>query len=106
MPTIVRIETETFAPLAGLAGLVAMAGGHETVLVGAHHTMTDGQLPALREALTPHRLVALLVDDHVPDCERTVIENLLDNGDVPVILSSCDPPPAELTSWLHPARQS
>jgi hypothetical protein len=67
-------------------------------------TLTDGWLATLRQALAPHHLVVLLVDDAVPALERTVIEELLNDGHVPVILTCCDPPPPALTSWLDPVR--
>jgi hypothetical protein len=103
MPTIVQLRQETFTPLAALAGLIALAAGHELVLVGTYHTMTEGRLPTLRQALAPHRLVALLVDDHVPTLERALIADLLSDGNIPFILTFCDPPPVALTSWLDPA---
>jgi len=108
MPTVVQLRPTTFAPLAALAGLIAIAAGNELVLVGTQATMADGRLAALRQALLPHRMVALLVDDHVPAVERSMIEELLNDGNIPVILTSLDAPFAALTSWIergpHPQR--
>ncbi len=57
----------------------------------------------LRLALAPRRMVALLVDDHMPAAERAVIEELLNDGVIPVILTTCEPAPPALTSWLDTA---
>jgi hypothetical protein len=44
--------------------------------------------------------VALLVDDDLPATERALIEDLLNDGVIPVLLTGCDPPPTALTCWL------
>jgi hypothetical protein len=94
------LRHETPAPLAALAGLITLAAGDELVLVGTHHMLPQNRLPALRRALEPRQMVVLLVDDHVPSTERALVEDLLNDGIIPVILTSCDPPPPALTGWL------
>jgi hypothetical protein len=83
--------------------LTATAAVHELVLVGAHHLLDDGRLAALRQALAPRRMVVLLVDDHMPAVERAVADEILNDGTIPVILTTTGGPPGlALTGWLDP----
>ena len=74
MPIVVRLRHEMFNQPACRARLAATAAVHELVLVGTHN--------------------------HMPVIERALIEELLNDGVIPVVLTGCDPPPAALTCWL------
>jgi hypothetical protein len=100
---IVQLRHATFTDSTAQASLAVMSATDELVLVGSHHVMPEGRVSRLRRAIAPRHLVALLVDDHIPAIERALIEDLLNDGAIPVILTSCDPPPAALTSWLDTA---
>lgn len=108
MPILVRLGQETFTDPAARSRLASMAAAEELVLIGTHHVMPHGRVDQLRRMLEPRRMVAVLLDDHMPTTERTLIAELLNDGTIPVILTPCNPPPPALTSWLpagrhHPA---
>jgi hypothetical protein len=102
MPRIVHLRWEMFRPQVCLADLTATAAVHELVLVGAHHLLDDGRLAVLRQALAPRRMVVLLVDDHMPAAERAIADEILNDGTIPVILTTGGPPGLTLTAWLDP----
>lgn len=102
MPIIVQLCPETFDPPVGLTDLHATAGVHELVLVGTHHLMDGARLAVLRRGLAPHCLVALLIDDHVPAAERAVVDELLNDGTIPVLITRGESAAAGLTCWLDP----
>ena len=87
-PRVVHLRWEMFSPQVGLTALSATAAIHELVLIGAHHVLGDGRLAVLRQALAPRRLVVLLVDDHMPAAERAVADDVLNDGIIPVILTT------------------
>lgn len=103
MPIVLQLRHDTFTDLRSQTDLAAAAATHELILIGAHHLVPEGRLSQLRLALAPRRMVALLVDDHMPAAERAVIEELLNDGVIPVILTTCEPAPPALTSWLDTA---
>jgi hypothetical protein len=84
---IVQLHHAAFTDSTALAGLAAMSATDEMVLIGSHHVMPEGRVSRLRQAIAPRHLVALLVDDHVPAIERALIEDLLNDGAIPVILT-------------------
>jgi hypothetical protein len=100
MPKIVHIHMGMFRPKNHLAALTETAARHELVLIGSHHLMADGRLALLRQALAPRRMVALLIDDHLPPIERILVDDLLNDGVIPVIVAVGDAPTVALISWL------
>jgi hypothetical protein len=105
MPIVVRLRQEMFTQPASRARLAATAATHELVLVGVqHHMPVDGRA-RLREVLTPRRMLVLLVDGVPPAVVRALIEELLNDGIIPVVLTGCDPPPPAMTSWLGTVSQ-
>jgi hypothetical protein len=100
MPIVVRLRPEMFTQPACRARLAATAAVHELVLVGVHHSMPVDGIALLRQVLAPRRMITLLVDSVPPIIERALIEELLNDGVIPVVLTGCDPPPTALTSWL------
>jgi GNAT superfamily N-acetyltransferase len=104
MPRVVPLHWEMFNSKVGLTDLAATAAVHELVLVGVHHILNDGRLALLRLALAPRRLVVLLVDDHLAAVERAVADEILNEGTIPVVLTTTGGlPRLALTGWLDPA---
>ena len=101
MPEIVHIQAGLFHSETRLAALTETAALHELVLISAHHLIIGGRLAVLRHALAPRRLIALLVADELPPIERTVVDELLNDGVIPVIVPLGDGPAAALMSWLE-----
>jgi len=101
MPKIVHLQAEMFHPGTRLAVLSEAAALHELVLISTHHLMVGGRFAVLRRALAPRRLVAVLVADEWPPVERTFVDELLNDGVIPVIVPLGDGPTAALMSWLE-----
>jgi hypothetical protein len=100
MPIVVRLRPQLFTQSACRERLAATAAIHELVLVGVHHLMPLDAITRLRQVLAPRHTIALLVDADMPALERALIEQLLNDGVIPLVLTGCDPPPADLTRWL------
>jgi hypothetical protein len=100
MPKIVHLYMGMFNPRAHLAALTETASLHELVLIGTSYLMVGGRLAVLREALAPCRMVALLVDDDLPPVEQALVDDLLNDGVIPVIVVVGDAPTPALMSWL------
>jgi hypothetical protein len=106
MPKIVHLSMGLFNPETHLVNLAETAALHELVLISAHHVMAAGRLAVLRQALAPRRLMALLIADDLPPIERTFIDELLNDGVIPVIVPLGDGPTAALMFWLDDAERS
>lgn len=104
MKTVVDVSRDTVISLAALAGLLAIASGREPLVVATAAAMPTSRLAALALGLAPHRMATIIVDGHVVAADRALIEEILDDCAVPVILTTCDPPPVNLTSWLDRTR--
>ena len=99
MPIVVRLRPEMFTRPVSRARLAATAAVHELVLVGVLDVVPVEGMSRLREVLAPRRMVVVLIDGGTPAWARAVIEELLNDGLIPVVLTGRDPP-ADLTSWL------
>jgi hypothetical protein len=100
MPIIAQLRHATFTDPGSQAALAAMSATHELVLTGTSDVMPEDGVSQLRRALAPRRIVVLLIDDHLPSTERALIEELCNDGIIPVILTRCEFAPPDLTSWL------
>jgi hypothetical protein len=87
MPKIVNLDMGMFSSQAHLTALTEMAARHELVLLGTSQLMVGGRLAVLRQALAPRRMVALLVGDHLPSIERALLDELLNDGVIPVVVA-------------------
>jgi hypothetical protein len=105
MLALVHLNAEALADPPSMALLTAMARRHRLVVVCAQCGPAMGVLRALREIIPLHRLVAILVSGEVAVQERRLIHELLDEGQVPLVLSTARPPQARLVNWewLRPA---
>jgi hypothetical protein len=92
MPKIMHLYLGMFKPQAHLAALTKTAARYELVLISTHDLMTNGRLTVLRQALAPRRMVALLIDDDLPRIERALVDDLLNDGIIPVIVTAGDTP--------------
>jgi hypothetical protein len=106
MPKIMHIHMGLFNRGTHLAALSDTAALHELVLISAHHLMVGDRLAVLRQALAPRRLVALLIADDLPPIERTFVDELLNDGVIPLIVPLGDGPTAALMSWLDSDERS
>ena len=105
MLVIVELSAAALAHRPSVERLVATVAEHEVVIVSTHGAIVDGLVSGLRAVLGSHRLVALLVDDQVQPHEREVIEEVLNEGKLPVLLTTQDPAAPELTGWLEADRR-
>ena len=99
MLIIVELSMEAFADPVSMTTVSALAAEHELILIGAHRAAIGDALPALRRALPRHEVVALLVDGGGAHHERAIVKELLDEGRVPVLLTTDDPTAASV-AWL------
>ena len=106
MPKIAHIHIAMFNSATHLAALTETAALNELVLVSAHHLLVGGRLEVVRQALAPRRLVALLVAGDLPPIERTFVDELLNDGVIPLIVPLGDGPTAALMSWLESNERS
>jgi hypothetical protein len=95
---IIELSAAAIADPISLRTLETMAAVEELVFVCPHDAVAGTVVPALRRALPRCQIVALLVDDGVSPCERELVKDLLEEGRVPLILTTQDPS-AEL-AWL------
>jgi hypothetical protein len=82
--------------------LATTVAEHEVVVVSSHRTADGGVVSGLRAALPRCQIVALLVDGDLPGYERDLVNELINEGKVPLIFTVGDPTSPELTSWLSP----
>jgi RNA-binding protein YhbY len=99
MLAIVHLTTATPSDPTSLAALVRLATQHELVLICDHRAVTRGLIPAIRRTLPHHRLLAITIDDEVVRQERELVEQLLEEGSIPLILTSGDTATSRPTSW-------
>jgi hypothetical protein len=99
MPKIVHLHMGMFDPPDRLAALSDVAAIHELVLFGARHLMIDSRLAVLRQALAPRRMVALLIDDYLPGIERALVDDLLNDGVIPLIVAAGAKPASSSMVW-------
>jgi hypothetical protein len=102
MLALVNLTPNALTDPASLAALESMAAEHEIVL---SYTDTSGAgrlLPQLRGALPHRQLVALLVNGPPVTHERQLVEDLLDEGRIPLVIAvgdEVDTAPGDW-SWL------
>lgn len=100
MVAIVHLSPEALNDPPSVATLSALAAEEELVLVCADCVVVEGLLPKLRAALPRRQVVALLVYAEIQPHERGVIEELLEEGKVPLVLAFDCPSADRLTQWL------
>jgi len=85
---------------------MSMAAEHELVLVCARILVQEGLVSRLRALLPRHQIVAMLMEPVLQHFERLLIEELLDEGKIPLILLADEAAAARLADWdwLEPDR--
>ena len=68
--------------------LAALAAEHELVLFCTQEVVTTAAIRQLRTVLPRHQIVALLVEDDVSRHERELVAEMLEDGKLPVIVST------------------
>jgi hypothetical protein len=101
MLIIIEWSIEAFDHPASLRTLAATVADHEVVLVTSYRGAEAGVVSRLTEALPRRQIVALLVDGEVPVHERELIEDLLNEGRIPLLLVMNGPAPAPSMTWLR-----
>src|SRR5689334_10770981 len=99
MLTLVHLLPAALADPASTTALSSLAATDELVLVCAGCSPIDGVMPALRRVLPRQHVVALLVDGEVQLHERRLIEELLDEGSVPLVFTTDEPDDTTLLNW-------
>ena len=82
------------------ASLAWMARAYELVLVCPHHAAAPGCVSELRKSLSGRVVIAVLVDGVAHQKERELIDGILQNGNVPLIVTTWDPATAGATDWI------
>jgi hypothetical protein len=77
-----------------------MAAQHELVLV-CDHDAAPSFVGAVRALLPRHRVVALLVDAALLRHERDLLDEILNEGSLPVVLTAGQPSAVQVSQWLH-----
>jgi hypothetical protein len=95
MIAIVRLSDEALTDPRSMSTLAAVAAVHELVLISAT-TLAGHALPRLRAALPRRRIIGLVVAGEAVAHERQLVTELLDEGAVPLILTTDDP---ALADW-------
>jgi hypothetical protein len=101
MPKVVHLHLGMVDLPAHVAALTETAALHELVLIATQDFIVGSRLADLRQALAPRLMVALLIDDDLPPIEKALVDDLLNDGVIPVIVTIGDAPPGALTSWLE-----
>jgi hypothetical protein len=106
---IVHLAPDALADPPSMATLNSLAAEEELVLVclelvRVESVIVGGLLPRMRQALPRRQIVALLVDGEMQPHERGLIDQLLEEGRVPLVLGLDRPHVDRLAqwSWLAP----
>ena len=84
--------------------LVALAAEHELVLLCREDVISSGAIGHLRTLLPRHQIIVLLVEREVSLSERQLLEEILNDGRLPVIISAhgaTDPARSSDWRWLR-----
>ena len=101
MLVIVHWSLEAFQHQPSLRILGTTVAQHEVVMVCSHRAAEGGVVSGLRKALPRCQIVALLVDGDVPEHERELVDELMNEGKLPLVLTLGDPASPALTDWLR-----
>ena len=100
MLAVLRVSPQVLAYPQSSRALATMAAGHELVLICDYDT-APGLVRAVRLLLPRHRVVALLVDSGLLCHEHDLLEQILNDGHIPVVLTTGEPTVGQLSAWLH-----
>lgn len=87
MLALVNLTPNALADPPSLAALATIAAEHEIVLVYPDASGASRLLPELRDALPHRQLVALLINAPPVAHERRLVEDLLDEGSIPLVIT-------------------
>jgi hypothetical protein len=96
---IVHLSPDALSDPTSMATLASLAAEEELVLVCVECMVVEGLLRRIRDALPRRQIVALLVYADIQPHERGLIEELLEEGRVPLVLTF-DDPADRLARWL------
>jgi acetylglutamate kinase len=101
MLVVIEWSTDAFGHEPSRRTLVEAAAEHEIVLVHPCAAVGLGTVLSLRAMLPRHDLVSLVVAGEVARHERRLVEELLEDGAIPVLLAPEGCVAAALTGWLN-----
>jgi hypothetical protein len=96
---IIHLSRATVCDSISLAALARLARQHELVLICEHRAVADGLIPTLRRALPRYRLIAMAIDGEALHQERELVAQLLDEGSIPLILTTSATATGQPTTW-------
>jgi len=100
MLAVLTVSPESLAYPSSSQTLRQLAADHELVLV-CGRAEASGLLGAVRGLLPRHQVVGLLVDGEPLGHERTLIEEILNVGHLPVVLTTGEPGAVRISKWLN-----
>ena len=100
MLAVLAVSQDSLAHPASSRALRTMAAEHELVLV-CDYDAAPGLVGAVRALLPRHRVVALLVDAALLRHERDLLDQILNEGSLPVVLTTGQPTAVQVSHWLH-----
>jgi hypothetical protein len=80
--------------------LTKMAADHELVLL-CDHDAAPCLIRTVRTLLPRHRLVAILVDRDLLRHEHDLLEEILNDGHLPMVITTGAPTAVQLSRWLN-----
>jgi hypothetical protein len=101
MLAIVCLSMKVFSQPASLAKLARMAREYELVLVCPHHAAAPGFVSGLRNGVSGHVVIAVLVDGVAHKQERELVDVILHEGNIPLIVTTRDPAASGAMDWLN-----
>jgi hypothetical protein len=101
MLIIIEWSIEAFDHPPSLESLATTVADHEVVIVTSHRAADAGVVSRLANELPRRQIVALLVDGEVPPHEQELIEELLNEGRIPLVLVLHHPSRVPSMGWLH-----
>jgi hypothetical protein len=99
MLAVLAVSPQSLAHQPSSHTLARMAADHELVLVCDYDT-APRLVRAVRLLLPRHRVVALLVDRGWLCHEHDLLEQILNDGHLPVVLTTGEPTAVQLSAWL------
>ena len=100
MLALVHLNADALVDPQSMALLTVLARRHRLVIVCARCGPAVEVISSLREIIPRRRFVAILVNGEIAVQERRLISELLDEGQIPLVLSMAAPPAARLVNWV------
>lgn len=100
MLAVLTISPQSLMHPPSSRALTRMAADHELVLV-CDHDAAPTLIRTVRTLLPRHLLVAILVDRDLLRHEHDLVEMILNDGNLPLVLTTGTPTATQLSKWLN-----